>query len=123
MENSLQKRNKTRKTRVLRVRKKLKGTLEKPRFSVTKTNKHLFVQLIDDENSKTLLGFGTYSKSFKGTKFQKKSKESAKHLGELVAKKAMEMEIKKVIFDRGRFKYHGIISILAESAKEAGLKF
>ena len=123
MENTIKKRSKTRKRRVLRVRKTLKGTSEKPRLSVFKSNKHLYVQLIDDVNQKTILGVGTASKSLKATKFNLKSKEAAKHLGALIASHAKEKNIVHVVFDRGRNKYHGILAELAEAARNAGLQF
>ncbi len=123
MENSVLQKNKRRKKRALRVRKFLRGSSAKPRMSVFKSNSHIYVQLIDDEKGKTLLGLGTLSKDLKGTSFSKKSKEAAEHLGALVAKKAKEQNIETVIFDRGRYKYHGIIAKLADSAREAGLQF
>ncbi len=113
------KRQVTRKRRVLRVRKKLRGTKTKPRMSVSKTNKHLFVQLIDDENSHTLGSIGSYSKEFRGEKRAK----VAEKLGAKIAEIAKQKNIKEVIFDRGRYKYHGLLSILADSARKAGLKF
>lgn len=123
MENRISKNQTTRKRRMLSVRKKLKGTEEKPRMSVFKSNKHLFVQLIDDENQKTILGVGTASKPLKESKLAKKSKDAAKHLGQLVAKMAQDKKVKKIVFDRGRYKYHGIIADLAAAAREAGLEF
>jgi large subunit ribosomal protein L18 len=113
-------RNITRERRVFRIRKSLKGNQKKPRMSVNKSNKHLFVQIIDDENSTTLAAIGTNSKEFKGTK---KSKESALILGKRIAEIAKEKKIEEVIFDRGRFKFHGLLSELAKGAREAGLKF
>ncbi len=123
MENSLAQKKRRREKRVFRVRKALKGTLLRPRMSVFKSNSHLYVQLIDDEKGKTLLGLGTLSKDLKGTSFVKRSKEAAEHLGTLIAKRAKEKKIESVIFDRGRYKYHGIIAKLADSAREAGLQF
>jgi large subunit ribosomal protein L18 len=117
MESELKKRDISRKRRKFRVSKNLRGDDKKPRMSVTKTNKHIFVQLIDDENQKTLLSVGTYSKDLK----LKKSKESAIKLGEILAKMAKDKKINSVIFDRGRLKYHGIIAELANSARKAGL--
>lgn len=120
MLNNTKKRNATRKRRVFRVRKTLKGTATKPRMSVNKSNKHLFVQLIDDENSKTIAAMGTYSKEFKGVK---KSKECATNLGKKIAEIAKSKKIDEVVFDRGRYKFHGLLSELAKGAREAGLKF
>ncbi len=120
MLKNIKHRSLTRKRRIYRVRKNIKGTQTKPRMSVNKTNKHLFVQLIDDESAKTLAAIGTYSKEFKGTK---KSKESASILGKKIAEIAKSKKIKEVVFDRGRYKFHGLLSELAKGAKEAGLKF
>lgn len=105
------------------VRKKLKGTAERPRLCVVKTNKHLQVQLIDDVNAKTLGSTSTFSKEFKGTEFNKKNKASAKKLGSKIAEIAKDKQVSEVIFDRGKSKYHGVIAELATAAREAGLKF
>lgn len=123
MELSLQKRNKARKARIMRVRKKLRGNSEKPRMSLFKSNAHLFVQLIDDEEGKTILGVGTNSKENRSILSKMKSKDSAKALGEQIAKKAKELNIQKIVFDRGKNKFHGIIKELADSARASGLQF
>ncbi len=117
------KKNKVRQKRVLRVRKKLRGNASKPRMSVMKSNKHIFVQLIDDESSCTLVSYGTASKDLKNSDLAKKSKEAARHIGEKVAEKAKQAGIETVIFDRGRFKFHGVIAELANAARNAGLQF
>lgn len=123
MDSSLDRRNNARKKRVMRVRKKLKGSPERPRLSVLKTNLHLYAQLIDDENGVTIAGVGTYSKSNQKTAYNKKSKESAKEIGKQIALLAKERNVNTVIFDRGRYKYHGLIAELANSARESGLQF
>lgn len=114
---------KTRKSRVFRVRKKLKGTSLKPRLSIYKSAKHLYAQVIDDEKQVTLVGVGTQSEGLQKTQFNRKSKDAAKHLGALVARQAKEKNVERVVFDRGRCKYHGIIAEFANSAREAGLQF
>ena len=119
MQGNLKKRKTARTRRVLRNRKRLKGTKSKPRMSVSKTNRHLFVQLIDDENSLTIGAVGSYSKEFKG---EKKS-TLAEKLGTRIAEIAKAKKVKEIIFDRGRNKYHGLLAILAKSARKAGLKF
>ncbi len=123
MESSKAKRQRSRKARVMRVRKKLRGTADKPRLSVFKSNNHLSAQLIDDEKGVTIAGIGTFFKENRKTQFQKRSKESAKHIGEQIAKLAKKHKIKTIIFDRGRFQYHGLIAELADSAREQGLQF
>lgn len=120
MENSIKQRNIRRKRRSLRVRKSVRGTLEKPRLTVFRSNKHLSAQIIDDENHATLFGIGTMSKEFAGAK---KSKEAAREIGKRIAAEAKKKNIETVIFDRGHYKYHGIIAELANAAREEGLKF
>ncbi len=126
MSSSVVKIHRLKKRRALRVRKPLRGSAERPRLCVIKSNKHLSVQIIDDEAGCTLVNASTYSKASReseGGKMNKKSKESAKLLGELVGKLALEKKIKKVIFDRGAHKYHGILVEFAEGARASGLKF
>ncbi len=123
MDHSQQRRRASRTTRVLRVRKALTGSAEKPRLSVSKTNAHIYVQLIDDQQGVTLGGIGTLSKTSRAAGHQKKSKESARHLGTEIAKIAKQQKIDRVVFDRGPCKYHGIIAELAQAAREAGLQF
>lgn len=114
---------KVRRNRALRVRKKLKGTSLKPRLSVHKSNCHIQVQLIDDETGVTLAGLATYAKEFQNTEFNTKNKASARKLGERIAELAKEKQIREVVFDRGPFKYTGILAELADAARNAGLKF
>jgi large subunit ribosomal protein L18 len=109
--------------RAMRVRKTLRGTANKPRMSVHKSNKHILVQLIDDENGVTLGSASTLSKDLKSTEFARKNKESAKKVGEIIAEIAKKNNIKEVVFDRGPFKYHGILAELAEAARSNGLQF
>jgi large subunit ribosomal protein L18 len=123
MLKNIKKKSLVRQRRVFRVRKNLNGTSERPRLSVFKSNQHLFVQVINDETGETVVSLGTLSKEFKGTELAKKSKKSAQVLGEKIAKLALDKDIVKVVFDRGRFKYHGIIAELANAARQAGLQF
>lgn len=123
MENRLENRNKRRNRRALRVRKKVRGDSAKPRLSVFRSNKHIAAQLIDDESSVTLFGIGTMSKEFKSSKLNKKSKEAAVEIGKRIAAEAKKKKIENVVFDRGAYKYHGIIAELANAAREEGLKF
>lgn len=123
MKNEVVKLHQLRIKRKQRVRKALKGSGLKPRLCVIKSNKHIHVQLIDDEKRITLGSVSTYSKEFRDGEFGKKNKASAKKLGEVIASKAMELGVKEIVFDRGPFKYHGILAELANSAREAGLKF
>ena len=96
-----------------RIRAKIFGTSKKPRLSVFKSNRYIYAQLIDDENSKTLVASSVLDKGVR----------SAYNLGESLAKKAADKKIKKVVFDRGGYKFHGKILELAKSARKSGLDF
>ena len=110
----------TRQRRHARVRTKISGTPECPRLCVYRSNKNLFVQVIDDVNQTTLVSASTLDKEVK-TKHA--NKEAAKEVGALVAKRALEKNIKNVVYDRGGYIYHGVVKELAEAAREAGLEF
>ena len=106
--------------RHIRVRRKISGTQERPRLCVYRSNKNLFVQVIDDVNQVTLVQASTLDKEVK-TKHA--NKEAAKEVGALIAKRAIEKNIKSVVYDRGGYVYHGVVKELAEAAREAGLEF
>jgi len=110
-----------REKRHLRVRKKISGTPERPRLSVYRSEKNMYAQIIDDVNSVTLVSASTLDKDL-NLKLGG-NKETAKLVGELVAKRALEKGISEVVFDRGGYVYHGRVQTLAEAAREAGLKF
>ena len=113
-------RDATRRRRHLRVRKKISGTAECPRLCVYRSNTNLYAQIIDDVAGNTLVSCSTLDKDVK-TKHA--NKEAAKEVGTLIAKKAIEKNIKTVVFDRGGYIYHGVVKELAEAAREAGLEF
>lgn len=123
MRNVAIKKQRLRQNRAFRVRKRIHSTALKPRLCVVKSNKHLHIQLIDDTSGRTLGSAATFSKENRGTAFGKKCKESGKKLGETIAKIAIDQGIKQVIFDRGPFKYHGILAAVADAARAAGLQF
>jgi large subunit ribosomal protein L18 len=123
MRSQLIKKERIRHKRALRVRKALRGTSVKPRLCVVKSNKHIQVQLIDDEAGHTLGTASTFAKELRDTEFSKKNKTSAAKLGEIIADIAKKHDVTEVIFDRGPFKYHGILAALADSARAAGLQF
>lgn len=123
MRNFTLKKQLLRKNRTHRVRKRLKGSALKPRLSVVKSNKHIQVQIIDDEAGLTLGATATFAKEFCNTEFGKKNKASARELGKKIAEIAKEKNVKTVVFDRGPFKYHGILAELANAARAAGLQF
>ena len=106
--------------RHLRVRRKISGTAECPRLCVYRSNNNLFVQVIDDVAANTLVSASTMDKEVK-TKHSNKA--AAKEVGTLIAKRALEKNIKTVVFDRGGYIYHGVVKELAEAARKAGLEF
>ncbi len=113
-------RKEQRERRHIRVRTKISGTADRPRLCVYRSNTNLYVQIIDDVAANTLVAASTLDKEIKE---KHANKESAKELGTLIAKKALEKNIKSVVFDRGGYLYHGVIKELAEAARQAGLEF
>ncbi len=114
------------KKRHLRIRRKVKGTKDVPRLSVYRGLKNIYLQIIDDEAGKTLLGTATSAKDFKekmGLNKNKKDMETAKLLGKYLGEAALAKEINKIVFDRGGYKYHGKVKAIADGAREAGVKF
>ena len=109
-----------RERRHLRVRNKISGTAECPRLCVYRSNSNLYVQIVDDVEQTTLVAASTLDKEVK-TKHA--NKEAAKEVGTLIAKRALENNIKTVVYDRGGYVYHGVVKELAEAAREAGLEF
>ena len=103
-----------------RVRRKVSGTAECPRLCVYRSNNNLFAQIIDDVAGCTLVSCSTLDKEVK-TKHS--NKEAAKEVGSLIAKRALEKNIKTIVFDRSGYVYHCVIKELAEAAREAGLEF
>lgn len=110
----------SRKKRHKRVRKKIFGTEDRPRMCVYKSLNHLYVQLIDDTKGETLVAASTLEKELDGAGC---NIQSAKRIGKLVAKRAKKQGIKKVVFDRSGYPYHGIVKQIAEKARESGLEF
>jgi large subunit ribosomal protein L18 len=110
-------RNKQRKVRHRRMRFYLKGTPERPRLNVFRSNKQIYAQIIDDKNSVTIAQASSI-KLENGANI-----EGAKEVGKLVAERAIEKGIKKIVFDRGGYLYHGRVKALADAAREAGLEF
>lgn len=114
-------RNEVRKARHARVRAKVSGTPEVPRFNVFRSNQNIFAQIIDDTKGTTLVSASSIDKDLKlanGSNI-----EAATKVGELIAKRAKEAKIKKVVFDRGGYLYHGRVKALAEAARANGLEF
>jgi len=118
----LKKRAKYRK-RVFRVRKKIFGTPDKPRLSVYRSLRHIYAQLIDDTQGRTLITVSTLSPEIRDEIKNKKKAEQSFLVGKLIAEKANSMNIENVVFDRRGFRYHGRVKALADAARENGLKF
>ncbi|MBN1981381.1 MAG: 50S ribosomal protein L18 [Chitinivibrionales bacterium] len=112
----------SRQKRALRLRKKLSGTLQKPRLSVFRSLKHISAQIIDDTKGVTLVYISSLGKEMTADKPEKKT-DTAKRVGEAIAEKAKEKGILKVVFDRKGYPYHGRIKALAEGARSKGLEF
>lgn len=112
----------SRRTKIkLRIRKRIKGTAEKPRLSVFRSNKAIYAQLVNDVEGKTLVSASSSSKQIGDVKVTKT--EAAKLVGKLVAERAKEAGIETVVFDRNGYLYHGRVKSLAEGAREGGLNF
>lgn len=123
MESSLRLKNLQKKRRSWRVRKKLRGSATAPSLCVVKTNKHIYVQLIDDEQGRTLASVSTIARAMRDQNCVTKNKDSARKLGLQIAEQSKELQVSRAIFDRGPSKYHGIIAMVAEGAREGGLQF
>ncbi len=101
----------------VRIRKKISGTLERPRLCVFKSTKHIHAQLVDDVSGKTIVASSSLKASKSG------NVDSAKEVGETIAKAALSKNIENVVFDRSGYVYHGRIKALADGARSGGLKF
>jgi len=105
-----------------RLRQKISGTAEIPRMCVCRTGKHIYVQIIDDVAQRTLISASTLEKEMR-EKNLGANQPSAVELGKVIAARALEANLKRIVFDRGGFAYHGCVKALADAAREAGLEF
>jgi large subunit ribosomal protein L18 len=112
-----------REKRKARIRRKITGTLERPRLTVYKSLKHMYAQLVDDTTGRTLVSVSTTSKALKGELKEDDKTAAAKKVGEVLARAAKDKGIAAVVFDRNGFDYHGRVEAVAAAAREAGLKF
>ncbi|RFC42469.1 MAG: large subunit ribosomal protein L18 [Verrucomicrobia bacterium] len=103
-----------------RIRRKLRGTAERPRLAVHFSNTNIYAQLIDDDAGKTLVSASTLDK---GVEKKAANIETAAKVGELIATRAVSSKIADIVFDRGGHRYHGKVKALADAAREKGLKF
>lgn len=118
---SLASKTASRARRQLRARKKINGSAERPRLVVTRSSRHLFVQVIDDSRGATVVSASTMEADLRGAEGDKSAK--ARKVGALIAERAKAVGIEQVVFDRAGNKYHGRIAALADAAREAGLGF
>jgi large subunit ribosomal protein L18 len=106
-----------------RIRKHVKGTPERPRLTVFRSDKHIYAQLVDDIQGVTVATASTLSPEYRELDVPKGKVEAAKRIGELIARKAKDQGISKVVFDRNGYIYHGRVQALADAARETGLDF
>ncbi len=116
-------RSELRKRRQVRIRRRIFGTVERPRLSVFRSGKHLYAQAIDDFKGKVLFSFSTNSEKFRKDCPKCGTVEGARKLGEIFGPQLKAKKIERVVFDRAGYKYHGRVKALAESLREAGIKF
>lgn len=106
-----------------RIRRKVVGTSERPRLSVCFTGRHVYAQIIEDGVGRTLAAASTMEPTVRGANEPRANKQSAEKVGQLLAARATEKQIKRVVFDRGGFQYHGKVQALADAARAGGLDF
>lgn len=106
-----------------RIRSTIRGTADRPRLSIYKSNKHIYMQLINDRENITVMSASTKTADLQKSLKGKSGIEAAKVVGDALAKAATDQGIKKVVFDRSGYKYHGIVKAAADSAREGGLDF
>jgi large subunit ribosomal protein L18 len=112
-----------RERRKLRIRRQISGTPERPRMSVFRSAKHIYAQVVDDVDGKTLAHASTLSRDVRGEVAESNKVDAAKKVGSTIAKLLLAKGIDKVVFDRSGYLYHGRVQALADAAREAGLKF
>ena len=119
----LKAKNQARQARKTRVRKEVQGTGERPRLTVYKSLKHIYAQIVDDATGQTLATASTMGRDLRDTLKKTADVEAAKLVGLAIGRKALSRDIKKVVFDRNGYPYHGRVKALADAAREAGLQF
>ena len=120
---SKESRQKVRVKKHMKIRNRFSGTAERPRLAVFRSNNHMYAQIIDDVEGKTLVAASTMEKEVASELDKTNNVEAAAYVGTVIAKRALEKGIKEVVFDRGGFIYQGKVAALAEAAREAGLEF
>ena len=107
----------------LKIRNRFSGTAERPRLAVFRSNNHMYAQIIDDSEGKTLVSASTLEKAVKTELEKTNNTDAAAYVGKVIAERAVAAGIKEVVFDRGGFIYQGKVKALADAAREAGLEF
>jgi len=118
-----ERRQEGRQRRHKRIRKKITGNPDRLRLSVYRSLNHIYAQIIDDSKGNTVVTASTLEKDFRDEKSHKGNVKMAKRVGTIIAKRALEVGIKRVVFDKGGYLYHGSIKALADASREAGLEF
>ena len=116
-------RNEMRQRRHQRVRRKMSGTLERPRLNVFRSLDHIYAQVVDDVQGRTLVSASSVDKELRAELKSLNKTEQAKRVGALLARRAQAAGVKQVVFDRGGYLYHGRVKALADAGREAGLEF
>lgn len=119
----MDKKHELRRRRHYRLRRRVTGTTERPRLAVFRSLKHIYAQIIDDADGRTLAAASTMDTGLKGQLKTGGDLEAAKAVGKLIAERGKEKGVSRVVFDRGGFAYHGRVATLADAAREAGLEF
>lgn len=122
MRDNNKKKYRARLKKKIRIRKKIFGTKERPRLVVYRSNKNISAQIVDDSNNIVIVSASSFSKDLRQSLEDKSKSEMSVEVGKDLAKKALKKKIKKVVFDRNGYLYHGRIKALAEASREAGLK-
>ena len=112
-----------RRRRHFHIRHKVKGTAERPRVVVFRSNRHIYAQVVDDEAGSVLTGVSSLSPAFKELKVNGDKKTQAEAVGKLLVQELRKRKIARIVFDRAGYKYHGRIKALAEAARKEGLEF
>ena len=115
--------NNPRNKRHKRLRQRIVGSAARPRLCVFRSLKHIYAQLIDDENGRTLVGVSSLSPEIKEMVTYGGNIKAAQEVGKLIAQKALEQDITQIVFDRGGYQYHGRVAALAKEVREGGIKF
>lgn len=118
-----QSRNEVRKRRHRRVRSKIGGTIQRPRLNVFRSSRHIYAQIINDQDGRTLVAASSLDPGLREELASGANKDAAKKVGEALAQRALNKGITEVVFDRGGYIFHGRVKALAEGAREKGLKF